>query len=120
MTTPHPQDPLRYSVSGDEIKLVWNDSQLTSHMSHSFAGEAFFKHLTAVEDTMRDLGADHDLVNAGLFHSIYGTEGFQAFTVPLSRRPEIRGLIGERAEHICFGMSQVIEYLEILLSGQTR
>lgn len=52
---------------------------------------------------MRDLGADQDLVNAGLFHSIYGTEGFQAFTVPITKRPEIRGLIGERAEQVCYG-----------------
>ena len=54
---------------------------------------------------MRDLGADTDLVNAGLFHSIYGTEGFQAFTVPLSRRPEIRSLIGKRAENTCYSKS---------------
>lgn len=52
---------------------------------------------------MRDLGACPDLVNAGLYHSIYGTQGFQAFTVPLTKRSEIQNIIGERAELICYG-----------------
>ena len=52
---------------------------------------------------MRELTDDQDLVNAGLFHSIYGTEGFQAFTVSLDQRPKIKQLIGDRAEQICYG-----------------
>lgn len=56
-----------------------------------------------VQEVVRSLGATDDLILAGLFHSIYGTEGFQAFTVPLEKRPEIRELIGERAEFICYG-----------------
>ena len=37
-----------------------------------------------------------------MFHSIYGTEGFQTFCLPLERRDEIRRLIGDRAERIAY------------------
>jgi hypothetical protein len=37
-----------------------------------------------------------------MFHSIYGTEKFQGFTLPLDRRAEIRALIGERAEWLAY------------------
>jgi hypothetical protein len=35
-----------------------------------------------------------------MFHSIYGTELFQGFKLPLERRTEVRDLIGERAERL--------------------
>ena len=56
----------------------------------------------AVQQTVESVTTDKDLSLAGLFHSIYGTEGFSAFTVSLAKRPEIRNLIGERAELICY------------------
>jgi hypothetical protein len=37
-----------------------------------------------------------------MFHSIYGTERFQGFTLPLERRPEVRTLIGARAETLAY------------------
>jgi hypothetical protein len=37
-----------------------------------------------------------------MFHSIYGTEKFQGFTLPLGRRGEVRELIGERAERLAY------------------
>ena len=37
-----------------------------------------------------------------MFHSIYGTEKFQGFTLPLERRHEIRALIGDRAEYLAY------------------
>jgi hypothetical protein len=37
-----------------------------------------------------------------MFHSIYGTERFRGFTLPLARRNEVRALIGERAEHLAY------------------
>src|SRR6202044_787715 len=35
-------------------------------------------------------------------HSIYGTEMFQGFTLPLERRAEVRALIGDRAERLAY------------------
>ena len=37
-----------------------------------------------------------------MFHSIYGTEKFQGFTLPLERRQEVRDLIGDRAEYLAY------------------
>ena len=63
---------------------------------------AFDEHLKGVQAVLRFWGAPTYLTNAGLFHSIYGTEGFQGFALPLSERKAIQGLIGERSEQICF------------------
>jgi hypothetical protein len=37
-----------------------------------------------------------------MFHSIYGTEKFQGFALPLERRDEVRALIGDRAEYLAY------------------
>ncbi|RHZ00653.1 hypothetical protein DYB37_003908 [Aphanomyces astaci] len=61
---------------------------------------AFDEHLIGVQSVLRTFGADEDVCTAGLFHSLYGTEGFQGFKLPILRRPEIRQLIGPRAERL--------------------
>src|SRR5205807_2348343 len=43
-----------------------------------------------------------ELCRAGMFHSIYGTQLFQGFKLPLERRPELREVIGERAERLAY------------------
>jgi hypothetical protein len=37
-----------------------------------------------------------------MFHSIYGTQKFQRFALPLERRGDVRGLIGDRAEWLAY------------------
>ncbi|KAF0696529.1 Aste57867_12722 [Aphanomyces stellatus] len=66
------------------------------HTGHA----AFDEHLIGVQSTLRTFGADEDVCTAGLFHSLYGTEGFQGYKFPILRRPEIRDLIGPRAERM--------------------
>ena len=51
---------------------------------------------------LRSWGASETLCNAALFHSIYGTEGFQGFKLPLSKREEIAQLIGPEAERLAW------------------
>ena len=51
---------------------------------------------------MEARGCNEELCRAGMFHSIYGTEKFQGFALPLERRPEVRALIGERAERLAY------------------
>jgi hypothetical protein len=62
----------------------------------------FLGHLVAVYRDLAAWGCDEDLCRAGMFHSIYGTERFQKFALPLSQRDAVRRLIGERAERIAF------------------
>lgn len=73
----------------------------TEDVPHS-GEKRFLAHLVGVFNDLQSWGADRDLCRAGLFHSIYGTEMFRTFALPLERRGEVRALIGERAERIAF------------------
>jgi hypothetical protein len=62
----------------------------------------FYAHSVGVSKYFEDLGSPEHLVRAGLYHSIYGAQGFEDFALPISRRAEIAGLIGEDAEKIVY------------------
>lgn len=62
----------------------------------------YLAHLISVHKLMQTCGYDEDLCHAGLFHSIYGTEKFQGFKLPLDRRDELTALIGSRAERLAY------------------
>jgi hypothetical protein len=72
----------------------------TETVSHS--GKNYLAHVIGVYRLMQAQDCDEDLCRAGLFHSIYGTQLFQRFKLPLQRRFEVRGLIGERAERLAY------------------
>src|SRR5437763_5403140 len=65
-------------------------------------GKSYLAHLIGVYRLMAAQGCGAELCRAGMFHSIYGTELFQGFKLPLERRPEVRALIGERAERLAY------------------
>lgn len=73
----------------------------TSDVPHS-GDKGFLAHLVGVFNDLEAWGCNRDVCRAGLFHSIYGTEVFRRFTLPLDRRGEVRALIGERAEQLAF------------------
>ena len=70
-------------------------------LAHTGAA-AFDDHLRGVQSVLRAWGSDEAVQRAGLFHSIYGTEGFQGYKLPFDRRKDIRKLIGERAERLAW------------------
>ena len=65
-------------------------------------GKTYIGHLIAVHRLMEEEGCGTDACRAALFHSVYGTEMFQGFKLPLERRAEIRAVIGERAERLAY------------------
>ncbi len=73
----------------------------TEDVPHS-GEKGFLAHLVSVSRDLEAWGCDRDVCRAGLFHSIYGTELFRRWSLPLERREEVRALIGERAERIAF------------------
>jgi len=73
----------------------------TEDVPHS-GDHGFLAHLISVFRDLEEWGCDQDLCRAGMFHSIYGTELFQRFSLPQTRRDEVRKLIGDRAEGIAF------------------
>jgi len=72
----------------------------TSDVEHS--GKGFLAHLIGVYQDLKVWGCDEAVCRAGLFHSIYGTEMFQGFALPVEKRPEVVELIGERAERLAY------------------
>ena len=73
----------------------------TETIKHS-GDKNYLGHLVAVHRDLLRWGRGLDMARAGLFHSIYGTEIFQSFKLPVSRRSELQSLIGDRAEYIAF------------------
>jgi hypothetical protein len=64
--------------------------------------KSYLAHLIAVYRDLESMGCPLEVCRAGMFHSIYGTEKFQGFTLPLERRDEVRALIGDRAERLAY------------------
>ena len=64
--------------------------------------KSYLAHLIAVYRDLAAHGCPEDVCRAGMFHSIYGTEKFQGFVLPLERRSDVRELIGERAERLAY------------------
>lgn len=69
-------------------------------VSHS--NKTYLAHLIGVYRDLEAWGCGEDVCRAGMFHSIYGTEIFQGFKLPLECRAEVRRLIGERAERLAY------------------
>jgi hypothetical protein len=67
----------------------------------------YLGHLISVYKLMQGAGCDEDLCRACLFHSIYGTEQFQGFKLPLNRRAELSEMIGSRAERLAYWNCQM-------------
>lgn len=64
--------------------------------------KSFLAHLIGVYRDMEAAGCSEEVCRAGMFHSIYGTERFRGFQLPLEHRDEVRALIGDRAEHLAY------------------
>jgi uncharacterized protein DUF6817 len=59
-------------------------------------------HLLGTRELLRVWGADPDLANAGLFHSVYGTESFADAIKSLKEREAVRRVLGARSEQLVY------------------
>ena len=64
--------------------------------------KTYLAHGIGVYNDLKSWGCEPEICDAGMFHSIYGTELFQKFVLPIERRGEVRALIGERAERLAY------------------
>lgn len=62
----------------------------------------YLAHAIGVHNDLKSWGCDEEVCRGGMFHSIYGTEGFQRFVLPLEQRGEVRERIGQRAERLAY------------------
>jgi hypothetical protein len=65
-------------------------------------GKTYLGHVIAVYKYLERMGCSDEVARGGMFHSIYGTEMFQGFKLPLEDRGKIQKLIGERAERLAY------------------
>lgn len=84
-------------VTGDRLDLLkrLGVAQLI-HDSHV----PFLSHLVGTRRVLASWGCDDELCDAGLFHSVYGTEYFP--TDGTASRDEVRAVIGDRAERLAW------------------
>lgn len=66
------------------------------------SGKNYLAHLIGVYQDLKSRGCSEEVARGGMFHSIYGTESFQGFKLPLEDRVKVRALIGERAERLAY------------------
>jgi hypothetical protein len=64
--------------------------------------KTYLAHAVGVHNDLKSWGCNDEVCLAGMFHSIYGTQRFQGFTLPLERRDAVRDLIGARAERLAY------------------
>lgn len=64
--------------------------------------KGYLAHAIGVHNDLKSWDCDEDVCRAGMYHSIYGTEFFQKFTLSLERRDEVRELIGLQAEKLAY------------------
>jgi len=64
--------------------------------------KSYLAHLVSLYRLMESQNCTEELCRAGMFHSIYGTQRFQGFKLPLERRTEVSELIGDRAERLAY------------------
>lgn len=70
----------------------------THATAHS--GGNFLDHLTGTMDILVRWNARPPVCDAGLFHSVYGTESFEKVTITADMRQDVERMIGEEAEQL--------------------
>lgn len=84
--------------------LEQHGTKQTPHGSRlgDLAHGSFDDHLRGTCAMLESWGYPEPVCFAGLFHSIFGTEGFQGLILSLSERGNVAAIIGERAERAAF------------------
>lgn len=85
--------------------LAFLDGLSLARRQHSGADLA--AHLIGTRALLRSWGAREPLCQAGLFHSVFGTEMFPVEAPPTTLRAEVRALIGAEAERLAWLFGQV-------------
>lgn len=75
--------------------LIQNGAAQSAH-----SGSTLWCHLVGVHQILDAIGAQRYLREAGLFHSVYGTNSFKKKTVSRDERSQIRNLIGDKSEEL--------------------
>ena len=83
-----------------ETRLRFLRKANTDGMPHSNRG--LLDHLLGTRQLLVEWEARPALCDAGLFHSVYGTEYYELQAIPLTMRNEVQQLIGDEAESLAW------------------
>ena len=64
--------------------------------------KTLYDHLVGTWKILKEWECSRDICNAGLFHSIYGTQVYLPCTIPVKNRKVVQNLIGETAENLVY------------------
>lgn len=101
------------TVQSEQTNLIDNIYNLTINNKHS--GRTFFEHLVGTSAIALKLGASDDVINACLFHSIYGTEFYK--NVNAIARDQVRECIGTNAELLVYTFCITVNRFETFING---
>ena len=102
------------SICSNEVEFCLNT---TSNLQHN--GKTFFEHLFNTLILLEKNNSDKDLLLAGLFHSIYGTEYYK-FESPYKNTDIIRNLIGEKADNLVTEFCALQNRYSALMNNQNN
>lgn len=83
-----------------EIRLRYLRQANTDGMPHTDG--VLLDHLVGTRRLLVEWEARPAVCDAGLFHSVYGTEYYEPKAIPLTMRHEVQQLIGEEAEALAW------------------
>ena len=78
-------------------------------------GGGLCAHLIGTRELLSRWQMPETVCDAGLYHSIYGTDNYPETSIPIERRQVVRNVIGEEAELLCF-LFCIIERLSLYSS----
>jgi hypothetical protein len=80
------------------------------------SGVTLFHHLLGTYRILKSWGCNEELCIAGLFHSAYGTPAYHGGPLSVSRRGELREVIGVEAEKVVYQFSST-RWPDVLAGG---
>lgn len=78
-------------------QLIKLSAHKTEHIN-----ENLLEHLRATHDLLSEWDNPTSICMAGLYHAVYGTDGFPTQLVPLNNRRDISSIIGTDAEELVY------------------
>jgi hypothetical protein len=94
-----------------EVKFIHEQTR-----NHQHSGKTFFEHLFNTMLILEEQKLDTDIVLAGLYHSVYGTE-FYKYNSPSVSREKIISIIGERAEGYVYEFCSLTNRFDKILNN---
>lgn len=114
MSVPTSEHQLVADQSSPQDKFAFLQ-EITGTQKHS-NNKTFYQHLFNVYTYLKEHGAPEEVCDAGLFHSIYGTE-FYEFQNDRITREVVRGFIGNYAEELVYVFCTIKDRFKVIVNN---